>query len=222
MCHVSTWNGVAEAYGQSFATLCAGTIERLLADTAGSHHLDVGSGTGALAARASSLGRTVVAVDDDPGMVATSTLAIPGRVVRGSLPYLPFTDDQFDAVTANFVINHVPEPRSAMRDLARVTRPGGRLAVTIWPSQSTKWAVLVADAFDAAGVVPVRGQRLSPELDFERSVDGLRGLAESADLKVLEPRSCRGIGTSASTHSGVGSPGAWPPSVRRFLRRRPP
>ncbi len=185
MCPVSTWSGVAEAYRESFATLCGGTIERLLADTSGGHHLDVGSGTGALAARAAALGRTVVAVDADPDMVAMSKPVVPGCVVEGSLPHLPFNDDTFDAVTANFVINHVRDPRAAMRDLARVTRPGGRLAVTIWPAQTPEWALLVADAFSAAGVVPMPGQRLSPEIDFERSVDGLRGLAESADLEAL-------------------------------------
>jgi ubiquinone/menaquinone biosynthesis C-methylase UbiE len=180
---VSTWSGVADAYRASFATLCEGTIDRLLTDTAGGSHLDVGSGTGALAARAADLGRTVVALDSDPGMVTMSRAAVPGCVVSASLPNLPFEAATFDAVTANFVINHVGDPRAAMRDLARVTRPGGRLAVTIWPAQTSEWAVLVAEAFSSAGVVPIPGQRLSAEFDFDRSVDGLCGLAEAAGLE---------------------------------------
>jgi ubiquinone/menaquinone biosynthesis C-methylase UbiE len=182
---MSTWSGLAGAYRDSFAGLCAGTIERLLTDTPGGSHLDVGSGTGALAARAAARGRTVVAVDADPEMVAMSSAAVAGCVVEASLPDLPFDDDTFDAVTANFVINHVRDPRAAMRELARVTRPGGCVAATIWPAQAAGWAVLVADAFRAAGVVPLPAQRLSAEFDFERSVAGLRRLAETAGLEAI-------------------------------------
>ncbi len=182
---MSTWDGVADAYRTSFATLCEGTVERLLSDTSGGTHLDVGSGTGFLAARAAALGRTVVALDADPEMVAMSRAAVPGCVMEASLPDLPFDEGAFDAVTANFVINHVGDPRAAMRELARVTRPGGRVAVTVWPARTPGWAVLVADAFSRAGVVPIPGQRLGVGMDFERSVDGLRELADAAGLRAL-------------------------------------
>lgn len=182
---VSTWSGTAEAYRESFATLCGGTVERLLADTSGGSHLDVGSGTGDLAARAVALGRRVIAVDADPEMVTMSRAVVPGHVVEASLPHLPFDDDSFDAVTANFVVNHVGDPRAAMRDLARVARPGGRVAVTIWPAQTSAWASLVAGAFGEAGVVPMPGRHLPPELDFDRSMDGLRALAEAAGLEAM-------------------------------------
>jgi SAM-dependent methyltransferase len=182
---VGTWSGDAEAYRESFATLCSGTIERLLADTPDSRHLDVGSGTGTLAARGAALGRKVIAIDADPAMVAVSTAVVPGRVVQGSLPNLPCADNAFDAVTANFVINHVPDPLAAMRELARVVHPAGRVAATVWPAQPAEWAVLVAGAFSAAGVIPIPRQRLSGDVDFERSVAGLRGLVEAAGLEAV-------------------------------------
>jgi len=182
---VSTWSGVADAYRASFATLTEGTVGRMLTDTSGGHHLDVGSGTGALAARAAGLGRTVVALDADPEMVAMSRAAVPGRVLRASLPDLPFDDGTFDAVTANFVVNHVQDPRAAMRELARVKRHGGRIAVTIWTARTPEWADLVGGAFGRAGVAPIPGQRLDVELDFDRSVDGLLGLGEAAGLEAL-------------------------------------
>ncbi|MFM6849889.1 MAG: class I SAM-dependent methyltransferase [Terrabacter sp.] len=179
---MSTWDGVAEAYRTSFATMCEGTVPRLLSDTPGGLHLDVGSGTGTLAAAAASRGRAVAAVDADPHMVALSRDLVPGAVLQGALPDLPFGNATFDAVTANFLVNHVADPRAAVRELRRVTRPGGRVALTTWTSGTPQWASLVATAFDAAGVVPLPDQRLSPELDFARSVEGLGAMASSAGL----------------------------------------
>ena len=191
MGRVSSWSGLGDAYLDSFATLCGGTIDRLLADAPGERHPDVGSGTGELAGRAATLGRKVVAIDADPDMVAMSNVVVPGKVLQAALPDLPFNDDEFDAVTANFVINHVADPRASMRELARVTRPGGRVAVTIWPPQPAVWGVLVSGAFSAAGVAQIASQRLSPELDFERSVDGLRGIAEVARLEIVRAEELR-------------------------------
>ncbi|MER7073504.1 methyltransferase domain-containing protein [Terrabacter sp. NPDC000476] len=196
---MSSWTGVAQAYERSFATLCGGTLERLLDDTrpvavGGGHHLDVGSGTGDLAARAAEQGRTVVAVDADPGMAALTEGVVPGRAVRAALPSLPFGDGCFDAVTANFVVNHVGDPRAATRELARVTRPGGRVALTSWTARPPTWSALTTYAFEAAGVVVAPGGRLPPELDFDRSVEGLAdvaGGAKGAGLTVLDARELR-------------------------------
>lgn len=183
---MTAWSGVAESYRLSFAGLCAGTIERLLADTCGPQHLDVGCGTGDLAREAADVGRFVIASDADLDMVAV-TRSVHSAVIHAALPRLPFSSNQFDAVTANFVVNHVADPRAAMWELARVVRPGGRVAATIWPARKTAWrktawGELVQDAFTAAGVVPTASQRLSPEVDFERSVAGLVALFEEAGL----------------------------------------
>lgn len=193
---VSSWTGVAQAYERSFATLCGGTVERLLDDTRsvsgrGGRHLDVGSGTGDLAARAAEQGRTVVAVDADPGMAALTERVVPRRAVRAALPSLPFGDGCFDAVTANFVVNHVGDPRAATRELARVTRPGGRVAVTSWTARPPMWSALTTYAFEAAGVVVAPGGRLPPELDFDRSVEGLADVAGGTGLTVLDARELR-------------------------------
>lgn len=182
---MSSFGGVAAAYRSSFATLCAGTVDRLLTDATGGRLLDVGSGTGQLAAAATDLGRTVVALDADPDMVALTDAAVPGRALLAALPDLPFDDDAFDAVTANFVVNHVPHPRAAVRELVRVTRPGGRLGLTTWPNRPPAWGALVSEVFAAAGVVPPAAERLPPELDFERSVAGLRGLVDDAGAEVV-------------------------------------
>ncbi|MDT0346822.1 class I SAM-dependent methyltransferase [Streptomyces litchfieldiae] len=57
----------------------------------------------------------------------------PAAEVRlAALPGLPFADGKFDAVLANFVLNHAGRPRAALTELRRVTHPGGRIAVTVW------------------------------------------------------------------------------------------
>lgn len=73
---MSTWEQTAEAYRRSFETLCSGAHERLLADAADGILLDIGCGTGVLAARAASeaasapTNRRVIAADADPDMAA--------------------------------------------------------------------------------------------------------------------------------------------------------
>jgi hypothetical protein len=59
------------------------------------------------------------------------------------------------------------------------------MGATIWTSDSPPWTALLRDVFGSAGVIPVPGQRLDPALDFERSVDGLAGLAEVAGLQTI-------------------------------------
>lgn len=215
------WSGVAEAYRHSFGTLCEGTVERLLLDTSGVRHLDVGCGSGVLAARAAALGREVVAVDADPDMVTVSETVVPGRVLEGSLPDLPFDEGEFDVVTANFVINHVADPRGAMRELARVARPGGYVAATIWPALGSAWGALVADAFQAAGVIPSPSPRLSPELDFERSVDGLRGLAETAGLQTMQATQLQWVWTVSVDALWRGIAGGVATVGQQFLAQTP-
>ncbi|MGA5820995.1 class I SAM-dependent methyltransferase [Kitasatospora sp. NPDC094028] len=176
------WAGAARAYAGSFAGLCGGTTGALL-DAAevgeGTRVLDVGTGPGTVAAAALARGARVVAVDAEPSMVALATANAPGAAVSHAvLPELPFPDDSFDAVVANFVVNHVEDPWAALAELRRVVRPGGRAAVTIWAETGNEAMSLFGDALDEAGVVrPVFAAR---PMNFPRTVDGLRGLLEEA------------------------------------------
>lgn len=181
----TAWADVADAYAISFATLCAGTVDRLLDDAGPGTVLDAGSGTGVFVARAQKRGQDVVAVDPDPGMAARSGRAVPGRVVRSALPRLALRDGDVAASVANFVVNHVPDPWAAVRELARVTSPGGRVLTTSWTAAAPAWGELVGGALAAAGAEAPPATRLAPELDFERSPAGLAGLAEAAGLRPL-------------------------------------
>lgn len=184
------WTGTEEAYRVSFATLCAGIVPMVLDAVADGPCalLDVGCGTGELALQAQQRGHRVTAVDPDPAMVALSRDRLgqgPGtRVEVAALPDLPYPQGAFAAVCANFVVNHVGDPRACVREMARVAAPGASLAMTIWPAGGATWAQLVSASFQDAGVVPVPGTRLAPHLDFERTPAGLASLATQADLDV--------------------------------------
>ena len=99
----------------------------------GSRVLDVCAGTGDLAVALAKTGARVVGSDFCPEMLAG---AAPKRVRGEELPWLaadamqlPFADASFDAVTVAFGIRNVADPVVALRDMARVTRPGGRVVV---------------------------------------------------------------------------------------------
>ncbi|KIF66641.1 methyltransferase type 11 [Streptomyces sp. AcH 505] len=181
------WAGRADAYAGSFAALCAHPVPQLLDAAgagAGSRLLDAGTGTGTVAAAAVERGARVTAVDADPGMAARTAADVPAADVRvAALPVLPFPDGEFDATIANFVLNHVGRPRAALAELRRVTRPGGRIAVTIWPAQAAPGQTLLPRAVEAAGVVrPGDLASLAADEEFPRTAQGLADLAREAGL----------------------------------------
>ena len=181
------WAGRAAAYDRSFARLCAHPAAALLEAARvekGHRLLDAGTGTGTVAALASSQGASVLAVDAEPSMLDIAATRLPaGATVLATLPVLPFPARAFDASVANFVINHVGNPASAVAELARVTRPGGRIAVTVWPSPPPTAQRLWGDVFDAAGAErPAVLPRLDPGNDFPRTEAGVAALLEGAGL----------------------------------------
>ncbi|MEU6034116.1 class I SAM-dependent methyltransferase [Actinomadura sp. NPDC047616] len=150
------WAGRAPAYERGFARLTAYTVGPLLDAarvTEGTRTLDVGTGPGPVAREAVRRGAEVTAVDADPLMAETASRNVPGLDVRvATLPELPFPDETFDAVVGNFVINHVGEPDAALKELRRVLRPGGRLALTCWRMPGSGALGVVGEALDAVGV----------------------------------------------------------------------
>jgi SAM-dependent methyltransferase len=124
----------------------------------GDRLLDLGAGGGRHAFEAMRRGAAVTALDADAlpikdvaGMMAA--LRAEDEVVRGNggsgAPIvgdalrLPFTREAFDRVIAAEVLEHIPDDRGALSELARVLRPGGTIAVTVprwWPELLT-WAL---------------------------------------------------------------------------------
>ena len=96
--------------------------------------LDVGTGTGVTATEASRAGAAVVVgLDPSVPMLATGAAARNGfHPVAGRAIDLPFRDGAFDLVTASFVLNHFARYQTALFDMTRVLRHGGRIAVATW------------------------------------------------------------------------------------------
>ncbi|MFI0357773.1 class I SAM-dependent methyltransferase [Actinomadura sp. 9N407] len=164
------WAGRAPAYQQGFARLTAYTAGPLLDAVkagAGTRLLDVGTGTGVVSAEAVRRDVDVSAIDADPGMAETAARNVPGLDVRVAvLPEVPFEDAAFDAVVGNFVINHVGEPGVALRELRRVLRPGGRLALTCWEMPGSGALGIVREAMDEVGVPWPDDLPVSPFMEY--------------------------------------------------------
>jgi SAM-dependent methyltransferase len=202
----SQWAGRGPAYQGSFAALCAhpaGALLDVARVKASDRLLDVGTGTGTVAALALSRGAEVAAIDAEPSMVELTRGRLPAADVRlAELPRLPFADGSFDAAVANFVINHVGDPAAAVRELRRVVRPGGRVAVTIWPYPPPPAQQLWTVIFDAAGVAQTTDlPKLPPDKDFPRTGEGLSNL--------LRQNGLTGIGCDTLTWTHRTDPEAW-------------
>lgn len=236
---MTDWVGTAAAYRRSFATLCAGTIEPLLDATGGSsragrvRHLDLGCGTGELAVAASRRGRSIVAADPDLEMAALTREALAGHdgsvVLDAGAPTLPIASGAMDAITANFVVNHAPDPRATVRDLVRVAAPGAPVAMTIWTTEPGPHLTTFAAAAEEAGAVPVPSSRLPADRDFPRTAAGLGGIAGEAGLRVERAEELRWTwriaadDLMAGISAGIAGPGrlhrAQTPAVRADTER---
>jgi SAM-dependent methyltransferase len=189
------WSQVAEAYAETFAPLCAGTFEAVLAagvvgDASGLRVLDVGTGTGALARLASQAGADVSAVDPDPEMLRIAARTAPGVLLQqAGLPRLPFPDNAFDTVLVNFVVNHLQDPRAGMAEIARVAAVGARVVVTIWPSGQNVQSRLWAEVIDSSGATTPPSTRLPEDKDFARTTQGLTTLMTDSGLRTVQVRS---------------------------------
>jgi len=92
--------------------------------------LDLAAGTGTSSEPFADRGATVVPCDFSLGMLTV------GKQARPALPFtagdgtqLPFADETFDAVTISFGLRNIVDPVAGLREMRRVTRPGGRLVV---------------------------------------------------------------------------------------------
>ncbi len=99
----------------------------------GERILDLAAGTGTSSASLAKTGAHVVAADFSPGMIEVGKRQQAGNqnvefVVADGMN-LPFENDEFDAVTISFGLRNIVEPKVALAELFRVTKPGGRIVI---------------------------------------------------------------------------------------------
>lgn len=95
----------------------------------GERVLDLAAGTAVSTAELAKSGAWCVACDFSQGMLAAGAHRPVPKVVGDGMN-LPFADNTFDAVTISYGLRNIHDFRAGLREMARVTRPGGRLTVS--------------------------------------------------------------------------------------------
>jgi ubiquinone/menaquinone biosynthesis C-methylase UbiE len=190
-----SYDDVADWYERVNAPLMFDAPARALVECAelepGSRVLDVGSGTGAVARAVRDFcgdGMSVTAIDPSFNMLMAARRGGVLDAVLGALPQLPFSDQSFDAALSAFVMTHVDDPDAAARDLRRVLRPGGCLALSAWaPADDVyarAWAEVVSE-FVAADRVSDAAQRVLPGESRFSARDGLSELLGASEFQAV-------------------------------------
>lgn len=153
---------------------------------------DVGCGTGALAATAlaSAAPNAIFAVDRSAGFLAFARRSIPDRrlhIAVGDAGALPWASGRCAATVSGLMLNFVPDAVAALSEMARVTRPGGRVAVYVWDYLSGM--EMMRHFWDAAIAVDPAAVALDEGPRFRLcQPEPLRAAFEQAGLQAVEVR----------------------------------
>ena len=180
--------------------------------------LDIGAGSGALAARLQQLGFAVSACDLFPGQFQAQGIPFTVANASESLPYPP---DSFDAITCLETIEHLEDQFRFARECARVLAPGGRLLITTPNilSLASRWQYFWTGFFPLAPR-PMKEHSRAPVHDHIHLVSyyELRYLLRAAGFVIEEARTDR-LRRHAAVHFW-----AWPKiwaETHLALRREP-
>lgn len=149
--------------------------------------LDVGTGTGQAAAMAIGAGRTVTGIDLAAGMLEIARREVPGASFQEmDFEALAFADGAFDVVLAVHALHFARDAAAALREWRRVTRPGGRLSLSVPGPAAVSPEAVYREIYARHGIA--MGHRY-PEL---QSLVGLATAAGWSD-----------VGTDADPHHAI-------------------
>ena len=131
------FDGVAERYDLTNDVLALGqtrlwrrAVRQAVDAKPGQRVLDLAAGTGTSTQPFHAAGAETVSCDFSLGMLQVGKRRLPHLTfAAGDATRLPFRDGVFDAVTISFGLRNVQDTEGALREMSRVTRPGGRLVV---------------------------------------------------------------------------------------------
>jgi ubiquinone/menaquinone biosynthesis C-methylase UbiE len=156
----------------------------LMGGLAGRRVLDAGCGDGVLVCAAVSQGADAIGIDSDPAMLAAARsraakAGLRATFLEGEIAHLPFPNASFDVVVAVTVLCFVDDAAGAVREMARVLRPGGRLVI----GELGRWSLWAA-------IRRIRGWLGSRTWRVARfrTAGELSALAEQAGLFVTDIR----------------------------------
>jgi ubiquinone/menaquinone biosynthesis C-methylase UbiE len=223
-----SYDGIAAEYARVLAPvmeLPAPDLVDLIQVGPGARVLDVGAGTGVAArAAATKAGSDGVVVGVDPSLPMLRAARREGRgpsYAAATAIDLPFRDATFTHVLANFVIAHFPKYDTALFDILRVLRPGGRMGVTTWGPADDKdefrrtWRSL-AEEYAEPEILSDALQRAVPWEELFANKDKLKEVLHDAGLRDIwvEKRDYR-FETSAEDYLA----GRETAATGRFLRQ---
>lgn len=111
-----------------------------LGPISGRRIVDVGCGTARLAALLAAHGAKVIGIDLDAAMLAVAATRLPAGLVRADAAALPLRDGSVDAAVAVATLEFTTDPEKVLAEMARITRPGGRVvAAVLNPTSPWGW-----------------------------------------------------------------------------------
>lgn len=148
---------------------------------AGETAVDVGSGTGEDVVAFAAAGAHAIGVEPSPGLRAEAVRRTAGadvEYVEGQAESLPFNDESVDVLRCERVLQHVDDPAAVVKEMTRVLRPGGRIALI-----DTDWATAIVHPADP-GVLQRMVDHFIRESANPFSGRRLRGLLAGAGLVI--------------------------------------
>lgn len=188
--HAVVWSaGPYQGVTETITDVHEALIDRLDPQP-GKRFLDLATGTGAVAERAAATGAEVVGIDIAPALIEQAKERAEARGFEidyrvGDAEALELEDRGFDLVASSCGVMFAPDHEAIARELARVTKPGGRIALACWTPDSAMAEVFaVMRPFQPAP--PPKGARNPFEFGGEDNVQELLGDDFDLDLERRE------------------------------------